>query len=349
MTINVAINGFGRIGRCVVRALYDDFVKQSGLCHENRDAIKIVAINDLADTKTLAHMLTFDSVHGTFADEPVHASENSIFVGDDEIKVFAERDPENLPWGDLNVDIVFECTGIFRSKETAGKHLKAGAKKVIVSAPGDDMDKTIVYGVNHDTLTAEDTIISNASCTTNCLAPFAKVLNDELGIESGLMTTVHAYTNDQNLQDAPHKDLRRARAGALSMIPSSTGAAKAVGLVLPELAGKLDGQAIRVPTPNVSVVDLTFVSKKETSAEEINEIMSKAIDEFEVPGVLGGTNLPLVSSDFNHTSYSSIFDLTQTNVASDKKLCKVMAWYDNEYGFSNRMLDLAVHFASLTK
>jgi glyceraldehyde 3-phosphate dehydrogenase len=349
MTINVAINGFGRIGRCVVRALYDDFVKQAGLCHENRDAIKIVAINDLADTKVLAHMLTFDSVHGTFADEAVHASENSIFVGDDEIKVFAERDPENLPWGDLDVDIVFECTGIFRSKETAGKHIKAGAKKVIVSAPGEEMDKTIVYGVNHDQLTAEDTIISNASCTTNCLAPFAQILNDKIGIESGLMTTVHAYTNDQNLQDAPHKDLRRARAGALSMIPSSTGAAKAVGLVLPELAGKLDGQAIRVPTPNVSVVDLTFVAKRETSAEEINEIMTKAIDEYEVPGVLGGSNLPLVSTDFNHTSYSSIFDLTQTNVASDKKLCKVMSWYDNEYGFSNRMLDLAVHFASLTK
>ena len=349
MTINVAINGFGRIGRCVVRALYDDFVQQAKLCHENRDAIKIVAINDLADTKTLSHMLTFDSVHGIFADEPVHASEDSIFVGEDEIKVFAERDPENLPWKDLNVDIVFECTGIFKSKESAGKHIKAGAKKVIVSAPGENMDKTIVYGVNHAELSAEDTIISNASCTTNCLAPVAKVLNDGIGIESGLMTTVHAYTNDQNLQDAPHKDLRRARAGALSMIPSSTGAAKAVGLVLPELAGKLDGQAVRVPTPNVSLVDLTFVAKRETSAEEINELLSNAIDNAEVPGVLGGANLPLVSTDFNHSSYSSIFDLTQTNVNADKKLCKVMAWYDNEYGFSNRMLDLAVYFASLEK
>jgi len=349
MTINVAINGFGRIGRCVVRALYDDFVQQAKLCHENRDAIKIVAINDLADTKTLSHMLTFDSVHGIFADEPVHASEDSIFVGEDEIKVFAEKDPENLPWKDLNVDIVFECTGIFKSKESAGKHIKAGAKKVIVSAPGENMDKTIVYGVNHAELSAEDTIISNASCTTNCLAPIAKVLNDEVGIESGLMTTIHAYTNDQNLQDAPHKDLRRARAGALSMIPSSTGAAKAVGLVLPELAGKLDGQAVRVPTPNVSLVDLTFVAKRETSAEEINELLSNAIDNAEVPGVLGGANLPLVSIDFNHSSYSSIFDLTQTNVNADKKLCKVMAWYDNEYGFSNRMLDLAVYFASLEK
>lgn len=347
MTINVAINGFGRIGRCVVRALYDEFVQEVGICHPNRSDIKIVAINDLADTKTLAHMLTFDSVHGTFADAPVHADANSIFVGEDEIKVFSERDPENLPWGELNVDIVFECTGIFKSKETAGKHLKAGAKKVIVSAPGDDMDKTIVYGVNHTQLTAEDTIISNASCTTNCLAPVAKVLNEKIGIESGLMTTIHAYTNDQNLADAPHKDLRRARAGALSMIPSSTGAAKAVGLVLPELAGKLDGQAVRVPTPNVSLVDLTFVAKRETSAEEINELIINAIEEAEVPGVLWASDLPLVSVDFNHTSYSSIFDLTQTNVNADKKLCKVMSWYDNEYGFSNRMLDLAVHFANL--
>ena len=349
MTINVAINGFGRIGRCVVRALHDEFVKQANLCHENRDAIKIVAINDLADPKTLAHMLTFDSVHGTFADEPVDATENSIFVGEEEIKVFAERDPENLPWDELNVDIVFECTGIFRSKESAGKHLKAGAKKVIVSAPGEDMDKTIVYGVNHEELTAEDTIISNASCTTNCLAPVAKALNDTVGIESGLMTTIHAYTNDQNLQDAPHKDLRRARAGALSMIPSSTGAAKAVGLVLPELAGKLDGQAVRVPTPNVSLVDLTFTAKRETSKDEINQIMLDAIDNMAVPGVLGGAEIELVSCDFNHTSYSSIFDLTQTNVNADKKLCKVMAWYDNEYGFSNRMLDLAVYFANLEK
>lgn len=349
MTINVAINGFGRIGRCVVRALYDDFVKDAGLCHPSRDEIKIVAINDLSDTKTLAHMLTFDSVHGTFANEPVHAENDSIFVGEDEIKVFAERDPENLPWKDLNIDIVFECTGLFKSKETAGKHIKAGAKKVIVSAPGENMDNTIVYGVNHLELSAEDTIISNASCTTNCLAPFAKVLNDKIGIESGLMTTIHAYTNDQNLQDAPHKDLRRARAGALSMIPSSTGAAKAVGLVLPELAGKLDGQAVRVPTPNVSLVDLTFVAKRETSAEEINELINNAIETSDVPGVLGGTDIPLVSIDFNHTSYSSIFDLTQTNVNADKKLCKVMAWYDNEYGFSNRMLDLAVYFSKISK
>lgn len=349
MTINVAINGFGRIGRNVVRALYDDFVQQAGICHENRKDIKIVAINDLADTKTLAHMLTFDSVHGTFAEQPVHADENSMYVGEDEIKMFAERDPENLPWGELNVDVVFECTGIFKSKETAGKHIKAGAKKVIVSAPGNEMDKTIVYGVNHETLTAEDTIISNASCTTNCLAPVAKVLNDKIGIESGLMTTIHAYTNDQNIADAPHSDLRRARAGALSMIPSSTGAAKAVGLVLPELAGKLDGQAVRVPTPNVSLVDLTFIAKRETSAEEINDLIADAIEEATVPGVLWASDLPLVSSDFNHTSYSSIFDLTQTNVNADKKLCKVMSWYDNEYGFSNRMLDLAAHFVGLSK
>tara|TARA_Y100001960_G_scaffold187605_1_gene196713 strand:+ start:7817 stop:8863 length:1047 start_codon:yes stop_codon:yes gene_type:complete len=347
MTINVAINGFGRIGRCVVRALYDDFVKQAGICHPNRDEIKIVAINDLADTKTLAHMLTFDSVHGTFAEQPVHADEDGIFVGEDKIQVFAERDPENLPWGDLEVDIVFECTGIFKSKESAGKHIKAGAKKVIVSAPGQDMDKTIVYGVNHQELTAEDTIISNASCTTNCLAPVAKILNEKIGIESGLMTTIHAYTNDQNLADAPHSDLRRARAGAMSMIPSSTGAAKAVGLVLPELAGKLDGQAVRVPTPNVSLVDLTFTAKRETSAEEINDLIQDAILDAEVPGVLWASDMPLVSIDFNHTSYSSIFDLTQTNVNADKKLCKVMSWYDNEYGFSNRMLDLAVHFANL--
>lgn len=349
MTINVAINGFGRIGRCVVRAMYDEFVQEAGICHENRDEIKIVAINDLSDTKTLAHMLRFDSVHGTFADAAVHATDDALFVGEDEIKVFAERDPENLPWAELNVDIVFECTGIFKSKETAGKHIKAGAKKVIVSAPGNQMDKTIVYGVNHSELTAEDTIISNASCTTNCLAPVAKVLNDKIGIESGLMTTIHAYTNDQNLADAPHSDLRRARAGALSMIPSSTGAAKAVGLVLPELAGKLDGQAVRVPTPNVSLVDLTFVAKRETSAEEINDLIQDAIEEAEVPGVLWASDMPLVSCDFNHTSYSSIFDLTQTNVNADKKLCKVMSWYDNEYGFSNRMLDLAVHFMSLGK
>jgi glyceraldehyde 3-phosphate dehydrogenase len=347
MTINVAINGFGRIGRCVVRALYDDFLQQADLCHVNRSDIKIVAINDLSDTKTLAHMLTYDSVHGHFSDEPVHASEDAIFVGEDEIKVFAERDPENLPWGELNIDIVFECTGIFKSKESAGKHIKAGAKKVIVSAPGDDMDKTVVYGVNHETLTKDDTIISNASCTTNCLAPVAKILNDKIGIESGLMTTIHSYTNDQNLQDAPHKDLRRARAGALSMIPSSTGAAKAVGLVLPELAGKLDGQAVRVPTPNVSLVDLTFVASRETSAEEINTIMIEAIDQAELPGILGGSNLPLVSTDFNHSSYSSIFDITQTTVNSNKTLCKVMAWYDNEYGFSNRMLDLAAYFANV--
>lgn len=333
MAIKVAINGFGRIGRNVLRALYES-------THED---IKIVAINDLSPTEDMAHLLQFDSVHGKFMHE-VTVDGDALKIGEDRIICTSLRDPKELPWKALKVDIVLECTGIFTSHEKASAHIEAGAKKVLISAPAADADLTVVYGVNHDMISSEHTIISNASCTTNCLAPMAKVLNQLVGIESGLMTTVHAYTNDQNILDVGHKDMRRARAAALNMIPTSTGAAKAVGLVLPELQGKLDGFAIRVPTPNVSVVDLTFVPSNPTSVEEINEAMTAAASSV-LEGVLAVNEKPLVSIDFNHNSASSTFDATQTRVLEGGMLVKVLSWYDNEWGFSNRMLDVCSYMA----
>ncbi len=329
MTINVAINGYGRIGRNVLRALYE----------ANRtDQIKIVALNDLGNLETNAHLTRYDSTHGRFQGS-VEVKGDVLVVNGDEIKVFAERDPAKLPWGDLNIDIVMECTGFFNSREKASLHLDAGAKKVLISAPaGKDVDATIVFGVNDNLLKASDTIVSNASCTTNCLTPLVKPLHEALGIERGLMTTIHAYTNDQMLCDSYHKDLHRARSAAVSMIPTKTGAAAAVGLVLPELAGKLDGYAMRVPTLNVSVVDLTFDAGRETTAEEVNQIV-KTASEGELSSVLGYNTEPLVSIDFNHNSNSSTFDSTQTRVING--LVKVVSWYDNEWGFSNRMLDTA--------
>lgn len=327
MTIKVAINGYGRIGRNILKALYEG---------EHRKDIEIVAINDLGDLNTLAHLTQYDSTHGRFPGE-VKTEGEHLQINGDAIRVFAERDPRQLPWGELNIDVVYECTGFFATKDKASAHIDAGAKKVIISAPaGKDVDATIVYGVNHKTLKASDTIISNASCTTNCLSPVVKPLNDGLGIISGLMTTVHAYTNDQVLTDASHSDLRRARSATQSMIPTKTGAAAAVGLVLPELAGKLDGFAIRVPTVNVSVVDFTFTAKRETSVDEVNKLVRTAA-EGELKGVLVINDAPLVSIDFNHNPASSIFDATQTKVQGN--LVKVLAWYDNEWGFSNRMLD----------
>ncbi|MDX1442510.1 MAG: type I glyceraldehyde-3-phosphate dehydrogenase [Gammaproteobacteria bacterium] len=331
MAIKVAINGYGRIGRNILRALYES--------NRNKE-IQIVAINDLGDAETNAHLTRFDTAHGRFPGE-VSVEGDYMVVNGDKIKVLAERNPADLPWGDLGVDIVLECTGLFASKEKASAHLKGGAKKVIISAPGgNDVDATIVYGVNHDTLKASDTVISNASCTTNCLAPLVKPLHDEIGIESGLMTTIHAYTNDQVLTDVFHKDLRRARSATMSMIPTSTGAAKAVGLVMPELNGKLDGYAMRVPTINVSIVDLAFVAKRDTTVEEINEILKKASNGA-LKGVLNYSDGPLVSVDFNHDPASSTYDATLTKV-SGGKLVKVCSWYDNEWGFSNRMLDTTV-------
>jgi glyceraldehyde 3-phosphate dehydrogenase len=324
--INIAINGYGRIGRNVLRALYE-----SG----QNEQIKIVAINDLAPAKVNAHLTQFDSVHGRF-NHQVTLADHTLIIGNDEITLTQERDPVDLPWKALNVDIVLECTGIFTSRESASKHIEAGAKKVIVSAPGTDLDATVVHGVNSDVLSASSTIISNASCTTNCLAPIAKVLNDAIGIEQGSMTTIHAFTNDQNLCDVYHKDLYRARSATQSMIPTATGAAKAVGLVLPELAGKLDGMAVRVPTVNVSLVDLTFIAKRDTTTTEINEVI-KAASDGAMSGILDYNDLPLVSIDFNHNPASSVFDASQTK--ADGKLVKVMAWYDNEWGFSNRMID----------
>ena len=334
MAVKVAINGFGRIGRNVLRA-----IKESG-----RTDVEVVAINDLTSPDTLAHLLKYDSVHGPFK-TPVSVEGNVITVDGKQIKVFSERDPSALPWGDLGVEIAMECTGIFTAKDTASAHITAGAKKVIISAPGKEVDLTVVYGVNHDKLTADHTVISNASCTTNCLAPVAKVLHNLCGIEQGFMTTVHAYTSDQRIQDAPHKDMRRARAAAVSMIPTSTGAAKAVGLVLPELAGKLDGTAIRVPTPNVSMIDLKFIPSREVTVDEINTAMKNA-SENELKGVLGYVDEPLVSIDFNHDPHSSSFDSSQTQVV-DGRLVRVLSWYDNEWGFSNRMNDTAVALASL--
>jgi glyceraldehyde 3-phosphate dehydrogenase len=331
MAIKVGINGYGRIGRNILRALYE-----SGRQKE----IQIVAINDLGDAKTNAHLTRYDTAHGKFKAE-VAVDGDSLVVNGDRIKVLAERDPAKLPWGQLGVDVVFECTGLFTSKAKAGKHLEGGAKKVIISAPGGaDVDATIVYGVNHDTLKASHQVISNASCTTNCLAPLAKVLNDAIGIKHGLMTTIHAYTNDQVLTDVYHEDLRRARSATMSMIPTKTGAAAAVGLVLPELKGKLDGFAMRVPTINVSVVDLTFTANRATSIEEIHSIV-KAASQGALKGVLAYNDGPLVSVDFNHDPASSTYDATLTKVI-DGTIVKVLAWYDNEWGFSNRMLDTAL-------
>ncbi|NOX26740.1 MAG: type I glyceraldehyde-3-phosphate dehydrogenase [Gammaproteobacteria bacterium] len=331
MSIKVAINGYGRIGRNVLRALYEA---------NRNDEIEIVAINDLGDSSTNAHLTKYDTAHGKF-NADVSVDGDYMVVNGDRIRVLAERDPSKLPWADLGVDVVHECTGFFANKEKASAHLAAGAKKVIISAPGGaDVDATIVYGVNHKSLKASDTVISNASCTTNCLAPLVKPLNDRIGIEHGLMTTIHSYTNDQVLTDVYHSDLRRARSATQSQIPTKTGAAAAVGLVLPELNGKLDGFAMRVPTINVSTVDLTFVPKKPTSKEAIDAIMKEA-SEGELKGVLNYSDAPLVSIDFNHDPASSTYDSTLTKVI-DSKLIKICAWYDNEWGFSNRMLDTTV-------
>jgi glyceraldehyde 3-phosphate dehydrogenase len=327
MAVKIAINGFGRIGRMVMRAIYE-----SG----RRDEFEVVAINDLADAATNAHLTQYDTAHGIFPGE-VSIDAGDLLINGDRVKVFAERDPAKLPWAELGVDVVHECTGFFRSKETAGAHITAGAKKVIVSAPGQNLDNTIVYGVNHDSLKSSDQVISNASCTTNCLAPLAKVLHEGVGIESGLMTTIHAYTNDQVLTDVFHSDLRRARSATMSQIPTKTGAAAAVGLVLPELNGKLDGFSMRVPTINVSVVDLTFLSSRATTVEEINDLV-RAASEGAMAGVLAYNELPLVSIDFNHNPHSSIFDAGLTKVM-EGNMVKVLSWYDNEWGFSNRMLD----------
>jgi glyceraldehyde 3-phosphate dehydrogenase len=334
MTVRVAINGFGRIGRNVLRAIAE----------AGRKDIEVVAINDLGPVETNAHLLRFDSVHGRFPGE-VTVAGDTITVGGSKIKVTAEKDPSKLPWKDLGIDIAMECTGIFTSKEKASAHLTAGAKRVLVSAPADGADITVVYGVNHDKLTAGHKVVSNASCTTNCLAPVAKVLNDTVGIDKGFMTTIHAYTGDQPTLDTMHKDLYRARAAALSMIPTSTGAAKAVGLVLPELNGKLDGVAIRVPTPNVSVVDFKFVAKKATTKDEINGAIQRAAEQ-QLKGILGFTTSPNVSIDFNHDPHSSVFHMDQTKVM-DGTLVRVLTWYDNEWGFSNRMADTAVAMGKL--
>jgi len=328
MAIKVGINGYGRIGRNVLRALYEG---------ARRKDIQIVAINDLGDANTNAYLTRYDTAHGKFPGE-VSVDGDSMVVNGDRIRVVAQRDPSKLPWGELGVDVVLECTGLFTSKAKASAHIAAGAKKVVISAPGgDDVDATVVYGVNHNVLKSSMTVISNASCTTNCLAPVAKVLQENIGIESGLMTTIHAYTNDQVLTDVYHSDLRRARSATMSMIPTKTGAAAAVGLVLPELKGKFDGFAVRVPTINVSLVDLTFTPKRATTVAEINSLM-KAAAEGPLKGVLAYTDAPLVSIDYNHDAHSSTYDATMTKVINGN-LVKVCAWYDNEWGFSNRMLD----------
>ena len=332
MTIKVAINGYGRIGRNVLRAHYE-----GGKKHD----LEFVAVNDLGNAETNAHLTRYDTAHGKFPGK-VEVDGDAMVVNGDRIRVCAQRDPAQLPWAAMGVDVVLECTGLFTTKEKAGKHLAGGAKKVIISAPGGkDVDATIVYGVNHGTLKASHTVISNASCTTNCLAPLVAPLHQKIGVVNGLMTTVHAYTNDQVLTDVYHEDLRRARSATMSMIPTKTGAAAAVGLVMPELNGKLDGFAMRVPTINVSVVDLSFVSKKPTSVDEVNAVL-KAASEGELKGILGYTTEPLVSVDFIHNPLSSIFDATQTRVSPDGNLVKVLSWYDNEWGFSNRMLDTTV-------
>ncbi len=332
MTVKVAINGFGRIGRNVLRAIIES----------GRTDIEVIAINDLGPVETNAHLLQYDSVHGRFPVEVSH-TDDSIDVGRGPIRVTATRNPADLPWSD--VDVVLECTGIFTSKEACQAHLDNGSSRVLISAPGKDADKTIVFGVNDNVLTSDDLIVSNASCTTNCLSPVAKVLNDSIGIVKGFMTTIHSYTGDQPTLDTMHKDLYRARAAALSMIPTSTGAAKAVGLVLPELNGKLDGVAIRVPTPNVSVVDLTFEAARSTSVEEINDAIRAAANG-PLKGILGYTDKKLVSSDFNHDPHSSIFHTDQTKVM-EGTMCRILTWYDNEWGFSNRMSDTAVAMGKL--
>lgn len=331
MAIRVAINGYGRIGRNILRAHYEGNKKHD---------IEIVAINDLGDPKTNAHLTRYDTAHGRFPGT-VEVDGDYMIVNGDRIRVLANRNPAELPWGDLGVDVVLECTGFFTTKEKASAHIQGGAKKVIISAPGGkDVDATIVYGVNHDVLKASDTVISNASCTTNCLAPLVQPLHKEIGLVNGLMTTIHAYTNDQVLTDVYHSDLRRARSATTSMIPTKTGAASAVGLVLPELNGKLDGYAVRVPTINVSMVDLSFVAERETSVEEVNNILQKAASEGPLKGILDFSDEPLVSADYNHTSASSTVDAGLTKVSG--KLVKVGSWYDNEWGFSNRMLDTTV-------
>ena len=334
MAVRVAINGFGRIGRLVLRAI----------CESRREDIEVVGVNDLGDVETNAHLLRFDSVHGPFPFE-VKTTKNGIDVGRGEIRVSAERDPAKLPWKELKVDVALECTGIFTAKEKAALHLQAGAKKVLISAPATGQDLTVVYGVNHDKLQKSHTIVSNASCTTNCLAPVAHVLNQAMGIEHGFMTTVHSYTGDQPVLDTLHKDLRRARAAALSMIPTSTGAARAVGEVLPELKGKLDGTAIRVPTPNVSMIDFKFRSKRDTSTQEVNAAIKEAAGG-KLKGILDYNEAQLVSIDFNHNPASSSFDATQTQVI-EGRFVRVLSWYDNEWGFSNRMADTAVAMAKL--
>jgi glyceraldehyde 3-phosphate dehydrogenase len=329
MPIKVAINGYGRIGRNVLRALYE---------YNRTDDIQIVAINDLGDPETNAHLTKYDTAHGRF-DAEVRVEGDTMLVNGGPIKVLAERDPTKLPWGDMGVDVVMECTGIFNSKDKASAHLQAGARKVLISAPAGKDLPTVVYGVNHDTLSDGDDVVSNASCTTNCLAPLVKPIHEKIGVESGLMTTVHAYTNDQVLTDVFHKDLRRARSATMSQIPTKTGAAAAVGLVLPELDGKLDGFAMRVPTINVSVVDLTFIAGRDTSIDEVNQTV-KAAAEGELKGILGYNDEPLVSIDYNHNPASSTLDAGLTKVSG--RLVKVLSWYDNEWGFSNRMIDTAL-------
>jgi glyceraldehyde 3-phosphate dehydrogenase len=335
MAVRVAINGFGRIGRLVLRAAAEN----------KRSDIQVVGINDLGPVATNAHLLKYDSVHGRFPHE-VTTGDDWMDAGTGKIHVSAERDPAKLPWKDLKVDVALECTGIFTKRDAAAKHLEAGAKRVIISAPAEGADFTLVIGVNHDQLAAKHKVISNASCTTNCLAPVAYVLHEGIGIERGFMTTIHSYTGDQSTVDTLHKDLRRARAAALSMIPTSTGAAKAVGLVLPSLNGKLDGTSIRVPTPNVSVIDFKFDAARDTTADEINELMVKAAGSSRFKGILGINREPTVSIDFNHDPHSSTFDVTQS-VVIGKRFCRVLSWYDNEWGFSNRMVDAAVLFGGL--
>ena len=336
MTVKIAINGFGRIGRCVLRACFENPSKYKD--------IEIVAINDLTPIETNAHLLKYDSVHGHFNGE-VKVEDGNLIINGKKIRVFSEKDANNLPWKDLGIDVVAECTGIFNSKEKAQPHFNAGAKKVILSAPAKDDTKTVVMGVNNEDLKASDVIISNGSCTTNCLAPIAKILDREIGIVKGHMTTIHAYTNDQRTVDCAHSDLRRARCAGVSMIPTTTGAAKAVGLVLPQLKGKLDGVSIRVPTPDVSFVDLSFEAKRDVTVDEVQELIKKAADG-ELKGILSYTNEPLVSIDFTHDSHSSIFDMSQTKVLGGN-FVRIGSWYDNEWGFSNRMLDNILFWMSL--
>jgi glyceraldehyde 3-phosphate dehydrogenase len=326
MAIRVAINGYGRIGRCILRAMFE---------YNKQQDIELVAINDLSKLDVIAHLTRYDSTHGIFASQ-VSTEGNMLIIDGQRVQVFAERDPVNLPWKELNIDLVLECTGFFTDRDSAMKHINAGAKKVLISAPGNNVDATVVYGVNHHSLKRSDLIVSNASCTTNCLAPVVKPLNDAIGIVHGLLNTVHAYTNDQVLLDGSHEDLRRARSATQSIIPTKTGAASAVGLVLPELAGKLDGFAMRVPVLNVSVIDLTFIAKRETSVSEVNNLVRAAQSD-----ILHINDDPLVSCDFNHNPASSIFDTTQTKVMGT--LVKVVSWYDNEWGFSNRMIDTALY------